>query len=292
MAARRLSYHASSPSTRPSAPPRALSEQLRCPLARSPMSATPLALALAGPRRARDEPANAEDVQEPQRKRRLKRATWACERCRTKKLRCTGGEPCDTCRRANIECDFGDRNRDFPPPASERFAQLEQTVFSLISGLSHARANSPLPPPDNPDVSSLQPQPQPQPQQQHELRQPPVSTALITLSSPLPSAQAQPHASPLSQDDAVQVPLDHYPDASESLASRWSAAQRASAPFPALMTYPSTWYTQPAKTSPRGDSTAQPPVGLTYYHANVRLHSEPVAEGILDDARACLLFKL
>lgn len=73
-------------------------------------------------------------------KQRTQRATYACERCRLKKLRCTGGHPCGACRRAGIECDFGDRGLDWQQSLSltnQRLLQLEKTVMELVSSLGH-----------------------------------------------------------------------------------------------------------------------------------------------------------
>ncbi|KAF7171986.1 hypothetical protein CNMCM5623_004245 [Aspergillus felis] len=76
--------------------------------------------------------------QRPHQKQRVQRAMWACERCRIKKLRCSGGHPCSACRRGEIECDFGDRGLDPQQTnTNQRPSQLETMVTDLVSGLSH-----------------------------------------------------------------------------------------------------------------------------------------------------------
>ena len=74
------------------------------------------------------------------------RAAKACRRCHRKKLKCHGGCPCVSCKKAHQSCDFGSE------PASEkddRLARLEKLVESLVGHI-----NSPKHPP-TPSTSSL-----------------------------------------------------------------------------------------------------------------------------------------
>jgi hypothetical protein len=89
-------------------------------------------------RRRRNSTSTGEDRQAP--KQRAQRTTMACERCRTKKLRCMGGHPCSGCQRAKVECDFGDRAWESQQNSSltnQRLAQLEKTIAGLVIDISH-----------------------------------------------------------------------------------------------------------------------------------------------------------
>ncbi|PKX89154.1 Zn(II)2Cys6 transcription factor domain-containing protein [Aspergillus novofumigatus IBT 16806] len=86
-------------------------------------------------------------------KQRTQRATYACQRCRFKKLRCTGGHPCSACRRAEIDCDFGDRGLDWQQSISitnQRLLQIEKTVMELLSSQSDLNHPQQAAPPQSP----------------------------------------------------------------------------------------------------------------------------------------------
>jgi hypothetical protein len=71
------------------------------------------------------------------------RAPQACQRCRQKKMRCTGGKPCVKCLRASEACIFEHRINEpghddgiaKEHDAATRIAQLEKTLSSLVHGL-------------------------------------------------------------------------------------------------------------------------------------------------------------
>ncbi|UKZ91445.1 uncharacterized protein TrAFT101_006423 [Trichoderma asperellum] len=262
------------------------------------------------------------DRHDPQyQKQRLQRATWACERCRIKKLRCTGGHPCSSCRRAEIECDFGDRGdpQQSSSITNQRLSKLEKTVTDLVTGLSHltspqqtgapfqssARPSSPCPAPgqvfpvtsaDLANASHQTPGPEATPKV-HDTQSRSLSVAR-TSSAPASSFVGAFAVTPPSQSQGGMATSGYTRTSplklgvSEGLDSRWEALQHSPAPFPPLMSHPTVWSGEPAKTSPQGDPTAQLALGMTHYRANVGLQSEPVSEGIVSELGAKALFAL
>lgn len=73
------------------------------------------------------------------------RAAKACRRCHRKKLRCHGGHPCNSCKRAHQSCDFGETSIQAGGSASggtetadvnKRFQNLENLVNTLLAKVS------------------------------------------------------------------------------------------------------------------------------------------------------------
>lgn len=240
---------------------------------------------------------------------RTHRTTLACERCRSKKLRCMGGHPCSACKRAKSECDFGDRgeSQQSISATNQRLVQLEKTVTDLVAGLSHLT--------------------QPRPADSFVHQQHPASPAQLTVprndgysadqlasmsagaGSPRWSNQqtiavagaafpARSSGSPLSRTHREEMTFGPMrspsanPRVSERLESRWAALQQNSAPFPPLMTHPTAWNEEPANTSPDGGVDSHSTLGMTYYKAQVHLQSEPILEGIVGEVAARALFTL
>ncbi|GAQ05327.1 hypothetical protein ALT_2648 [Aspergillus lentulus] len=247
-------------------------------------------------------------------KQRTQRATYACERCRLKKLRCTGGHPCSACRRAEIECDFGDRGVDWQQSISitnQRLLQLEKTVMELVSGLSHLT---------HPQQAALPQSPFPHAGQMvsatsanladsfhhataygrainvHEVNSP--SPQMTRTAGPPDSFPARTNIAEPTQNQGPSATPERictspgHPGDSEGLDSRWAALQNNSAPFPPLMAHPTVWSGEPAKTISSGDPNAQFALGMTHYEAKVDLQSEPVSGGIVDKRVARALFSL
>lgn len=221
-------------------------------------------------------------------KQRTQRATYACERCRLKKLRCTGGHPCGACRRAGIECDFGDRGLDWQQSLSltnQRLLQLEKTVMELVSSLGHLTH----PPQEALPQSAF-------PQARQIVNSP--SAQITRTAGPPDSFPARTNvAEPTQSHGASATPerirtLSAHPVHSEGLDSRWAALKNNSAPFPPLMAHPTVWSGEPAKTVPAGDPNAQLALGMTHYEAEVDLQSAPVSRGIVDKQEARALFSL
>lgn len=76
--------------------------------------------------------------------RRATRAAKACRRCHRKKLRCFGGHPCQSCKKAHQSCDFGEataetlegttaRSNSDSDGLKKRFEDLEQLVQTLVA---------------------------------------------------------------------------------------------------------------------------------------------------------------
>lgn len=274
------------------------------------------------PLRSSRGPSPRSDDDQPREKKRAQRAAYACERCRVKKLRCAGGNPCIVCRRAHVECDFGDRGETWlqSSATTHRISQLERTVTDLVSGLSQL-----VRPPVGPQPSNVQSPAQPS---QPVLSSEPItSTASSALSAdpnhPLSSGPKNTHnllrtsslsnlpssatvlsgavftqGQPLYQnqhDESTTIvtpqPTSHSSPL-ETIDSRWNALQHSLAPFPAMMAHPTAWSGRPATTSPRGVTEPKVALGMTHYHANVNLQSEPVSEGVIDASMAKELFQL
>ncbi|RAL08765.1 Zn(II)2Cys6 transcription factor [Aspergillus homomorphus CBS 101889] len=258
------------------------------------------------------------------RRQRSQRATWACERCRIKKLRCTGGHPCSACHRAGIDCDFGDRHDSNLNLSitNQRLAQLETTVTALLA----ATAAGPRPPPRSPGAAPIQPPSHCLPStfllssgQQLSGSIPASSNAhhglassdpgeprpcmhtpsslAHTVTGPVDSHETPSHVSPLDYPHEPAATADRMrrspPGAGpEGLESRWAALQQNPAPFPPLMSHPTVWSGESVKDRTDGDAATQPALGMTSYTAKVDLHSEPVASGIVCEPVARLLFAL
>ncbi|CAG7560653.1 unnamed protein product [Fusarium equiseti] len=258
-------------------------------------------------------------------KSRTQRTTLACERCRSKKLRCMGGHPCGACQRAKSECDFGDRgwgSQQSISVTNQRLAQLERTVTELVAGLSHltdprsasvgrlvqpsARLASQSLSEDQPLPSSSAPMADPRNSGSAMSAVERVDNAACLESPPLSGPQAiagpgLPFAtrfslSPLGQSHRRGMTLGPMrspsanPRVSERLESRWTALQHNSAPFPPLMGHPTAWSEEPANTSPDEGVDTHSTLGMTHYKAQVHLQSEPVSEGIVGEVVARALF--
>lgn len=255
-------------------------------------------------------------------KERSQRATYACERCRMKKLRCAGGHPCSACVRSQSECNIGDRARDSEQHiafTNQRLAELERTVHELVSGLSHlteprqpspsvqlsARPTTPF------ALSGQQPCPiasaastghQYQDSRQERTPRLPVFGAVsshVSQNIPTPSITLAARSdmvrgvrSPGISTTELMSTSPMNPSVSDGIDSRWAALQQGSAPFPPMMTHPTVWSGEPATTSPVGGLNAQSALGMTQYRAKVDLQSEPVSEGIINDSAARTLFSL
>ncbi|KAJ4229766.1 hypothetical protein NW757_014032 [Fusarium falciforme] len=242
-------------------------------------------------RQARKRRGSTGDERPPQ-KPRTRRTTLACERCRTKKLRCMGGHPCSTCKRAKADCDFGDRGWDSQQSISatnQRLSQLEKTVTELVAGLGHLTNPQPLSHAVPRDQLFLAGSPRHVSAPEHPpcLEAPPLSDAQTTA---VPGLSPPVHSPSRASPEPVRSSSVN-PRASERLESRWDALQHNSAPFPPLMNHPTAWSGEPSKTSPDAVK-ANLTLGMTHYKAHVHLQSEPVSEGIVSDAAARALFAL
>ncbi|KAJ3020735.1 hypothetical protein HKX48_000265 [Thoreauomyces humboldtii] len=81
------------------------------------------------------------------------RSTRACDTCRRKRTKCTGGQPCEGCFAFSLACTYtapvrkrGPVKRPPPPPVAKVQTTLGQrlrTVESLLSGLIHGAPASP-----------------------------------------------------------------------------------------------------------------------------------------------------
>ncbi|PLB53258.1 putative C6 finger domain protein [Aspergillus steynii IBT 23096] len=252
-------------------------------------------------------------------KQRSQRATLACERCRIKKLRCTGGHPCNSCERAGSDCDFGDRvNSDLSISiTNQRIAQLEKTVAELVANSrsqGHSRQSSTAvqleshPPPDDSSFGQSQTLSNPlneSPSPQYHGHEPEKGGPVLPMDTPQSFARtaaafsdsytAPSEATPLSQSQWHAAPPSertHGPASTlvgpEGLQSRWATVQHNAAPFPPLMAYPSTWSREPAK--PDGDTLGQSSPGMTHFTAQVNVRSEPIGNGIISEQLARSLF--
>ncbi|WWC89934.1 uncharacterized protein L201_004863 [Kwoniella dendrophila CBS 6074] len=242
------------------------------------------------------------------------RASLACERCRIKKLRCTGGHPCSSCQRVNERCDFGDKAADSQQGvliANQRLAQLEKTVDKLVSGLSHlTQAQQPSPSSSSssfPSGSFTHPQkshnntefffsePPKNNTQTNDIEHPAVNNE-NSFFAPRTAASDPPTYAPLQSIPRSRAaseelrPSFSRSSSSAGLDSRWSAVQNDLAPFPALMHHPSAWSGRPVASSPEDGHTIQPVIGMAQYKAKVGISSDPVSEGIMDRSTALALY--
>ena len=64
----------------------------------------------------------------------IKRATRACDQCRTQKKRCDSGRPCNTCIKASLNCHYGKqaRKRGFPTGYVRIIEALWALVFRAV----------------------------------------------------------------------------------------------------------------------------------------------------------------
>ncbi|GMK56158.1 hypothetical protein CspeluHIS016_0212140 [Cutaneotrichosporon spelunceum] len=185
------------------------------------------------------------------------RAPLACERCRVKKLRCSGGYPCRSCLNASAECDFevsaGRTDRLGGVDLSVRVTQLEKAVADLQA-------------------------------QVHGLSGPAVTPAAAAAATHIPTWADT--TSPLSG-----ISGQSQQRADETSASRFLAitlpTNSGVAPFPALMHHPSIW-----ENRSRSPSLDAVPLGRTEYTAKAGSQDDPVSTGLIDEVSALSLFQL
>ncbi|KAH8736361.1 hypothetical protein BGZ61DRAFT_93482 [Ilyonectria robusta] len=62
-----------------------------------------------------------------------RRASNACERCRRRKIRCTGSHPCTNCSRKNLSCHFDGQGRKVVvSQKSSREQRLAQVTRMIV----------------------------------------------------------------------------------------------------------------------------------------------------------------
>lgn len=235
-------------------------------------------------RKSRSPPRGQHD-RRPSERSRSQRSTLACERCRLKKLRCTGVHPCSSCQRSNADCDFGERGREIPASqqnlsaTNERLSQLEKTVAEVANALN--TISQPVAAPHTtPSHSTSQLAPQARDQ---------VFGSYRDFQAGIPPQTATTSAPDLSISPSGDYAAN--PRAAERLESRWAALQQDAAPFPPLMSHPTAWSEQPASNSQTG-AASHSTLGMTQYRASVSLSSEPISEGIVGEIAARGLYTL
>lgn len=206
------------------------------------------------------------------------RSPLACERCRSKKLRCVGGNPCNGCVRASATCDYGNGVKDREDQlggvdVTVRVSQLERQVALLMeqvermgsgvvdplhangSNQPHVVASEPT------DCSSSIPQ-----------QLSPRSTARDAESS----TRSQVRETPVHRLMQVVLPL-----------------RRLNAPFPPLMYHPAVWDNRSRSQTPEdGAENPRSPMGVTDFEAKAKLKDDPVNTGLVSDSMGQLLFDL
>ena len=60
----------------------------------------------------------------------IKRATRACDQCRTQKKRCDSGRPCHTCTKASLDCRYGRQARKRGFPAG--YVRIIEALWALV----------------------------------------------------------------------------------------------------------------------------------------------------------------
>ncbi|KEQ68160.1 hypothetical protein M436DRAFT_59040, partial [Aureobasidium namibiae CBS 147.97] len=64
------------------------------------------------------------------------RASKACNRCRAKKAKCSGGYPCSKCKSSDAVCIFGYARKSKRKTFPEHYVRaLEMQQFKLVAGL-------------------------------------------------------------------------------------------------------------------------------------------------------------
>ena len=216
----------------------------------------------------------------PHRGNKTTRAPLACERCRSKKLRCVGGNPCQLCERASVICDYGDGVRARAEQLGGvdmgvRVSQLEKQVAFLAAQVerlvSGAVSGSPV---------SLRPD---------GLERDPSNRAHDTLTS---SHQEYSTVSPAgnavsSQHGQVRgTPVDRLMQVILPL-------RGLNAPFPPLMYHPAVWDNRSRSGTPE-DCTEdrRPSMGVTDFEAKAKMKDDPVSTGLVSQSAGELLFDL
>ncbi len=182
------------------------------------------------------------------------RAPLACERCRVKKLRCSGGDPCRSCLNAGAPCDF-----DVSPGRSDRLGGVDLTV--RVGQLEKM-------------VTELQQQ---------------VQTLACREGGPRTHPPRVEQAPTQMTPSTISPRTAQRSD--ETSASRFLAvtlpAHSAVAPFPAFMHHPSIWENRSRSPSP--DTV---PLGRTEYVAKAGLRDDPVSTGLVNEDAATALYQL
>ena len=195
------------------------------------------------------------------------RSPLACERCRIKKLRCAGGNPCRSCQNASAECSFDlglDKSLGIGGvELSVRVTQLERELADL-RGLVHGMLNKTGP------VDSGVP------------RQGLFQSPLV---EPTPGVSSL----------AESVPSSYH--AAESPAHRLVAStvrttQGFSAPFPPHMFYPSIFNNRSRTPTPTPDGVPKLRVGVTSLETKVTCGDQPLSLQILDREMAIDVYEV
>lgn len=247
---------------------------------------------------------------------RFQRAFQACERCRRKKLRCTGGCPCTRCVRSKAHCDFGDtgvdRQRQEPPHDSRtRLSQLEKQVESLLSVLPNGLAPQTLMPNNNlgisddrsgfggmhnftPQTTSLSLISAPPPPMVGSAHFHPFSSVPIQTASTFRFSHSGP--SPADSLGALSAASNNKPkDSPEGrLAVATQSGPGFTAPFQPLTYRPGLWENREASraTSPQPDYPSSRDESWNVFEARAGPKDDPITNGIVDEVMADTLFNL
>jgi hypothetical protein len=210
------------------------------------------------------------------------RSPLACERCRSKKLRCVGGNPCNGCVRASVSCDYGGGVKDREDQLGGidmgvRVSQLEKQVALLMAKLEQIESGAAIGLPGPFHTTGTN--------QPHTIAPEPVgwlssnpqdSSSRSTARDAASPRQTQFRASPA--DRLIQVILP---------------SRGLNAPFPPLMYHPAVWDNRSRSQTPE-DSTEnrRGTMGVTDFEAKAKVKDDPVNTGLISHAMGERLFNL
>jgi hypothetical protein len=194
------------------------------------------------------------------------RSPLACERCRIKKLRCAGGNPCRSCLNASAECSFDlglDKSLGIGGvELSVRVTQLEREVAdlrSLVHGLLNKTGSN--------DNGS---------------QQGPTQSPLV---NPTPGVSSFADSAPSTYHDAESP-------AHRLVASTVRTTQGFTAPFPPLMFYPRIFNNRSRTPTPTPDGAPKLRVGVTTLEVKVTCGDHPLGLGIIDRDMAIDIYEV
>lgn len=246
------------------------------------------------------------------------RAPLACERCRVKKLRCSGGYPCRSCDNANVECDFevanGRTDRLGGVDLSVRVSQLEKAVLELRAQVQSLSEGGERPITHRTSTSLAEPSPLVDPSSTTDTRLSIRSSEAESSRHPMQRYdvdqrgvdQTQQQLGQLAAADSVSPALwqpqtgqstsiDLPQRADETIPGRFLAAtiptQCGIAPFPPLMHHPSIWENR-SRSPSLSDDLPSMPLGTTDYVAKAGAHDDPISTGLISEAAGLAMFEL
>lgn len=207
------------------------------------------------------------------------RAPLACERCRVKKLRCTGGNPCRSCHTSGSSCSFDlglERSLGIGGvDLGVRVTRLEEELVNLRAQFGAWT--------DGQRVLSTE----------RTAFQTAAENAQQFTGANHSSAQpGEPSAMSASEHSGPSNPLIGENPSNRLANAPTQPIQSSVAPLPPQMHNSSTQNHSTRGLSPQTAARPQPQIGISSFDPSARTRDDPISLGIIDHALGRSLFNL